>query len=457
MQRKLLIKFLVIGGLILFLLIPLELIESLVEERSSYREAAKKDIALSWTGAQEIIGPILTIPYKRKVKQRVWDKEIKQYVDQMIYTEEHVYFLPEVLLINGKAVLQERYRGIYKVSVYTSDLSINGQFALPKAFGIDATKSEILWGQAYLSVGIQDSRGIKTEPKLSWKGGTKEFLPGTNVRFLNEGVHAVVGKLKRDKAYNYHFSFNLNLRGMGSIAFSPVGKTTTVKLESSWPHPSFTGRFLPERRNISDEGFSAIWETSYFSSNMQQLFDRCIETNCKAFNQNLIGVSFIQPVDIYQQTDRSIKYAILFVLLTFVVFVLFEVLKKLPIHPVQYCLVGLALAIFYLLLISLSEHMIFTVAYCLASVACIALLTFYVSFVLKDRIRGLGFGCLLVLLYGVLYTLIRSEDHALLMGSLLLFVTLSLIMYFTCGIDWYQAADTVTQQDQAEPAAGGKF
>jgi inner membrane protein len=244
-----------------------------------------------------------------------------------------------------------------------------------------------------------------------------------------------------------NFDVALELQGMESLSFLPTGKSTRVDLNSPWPHPKFEGRFLPKTREISGEGFSARWETSFFSSNMLEHLESCIRQNqCNAFQNNSFGVSLHQGVDIYLQAERSVKYALLFVGLTFVAFLLFEILKGLRIHAVQYGLVGIALALFYLLLISLSEHIAFGLSYIIASIACVSLISFYVSFVLRSAARGLIFAGTLSGLYGALYMLIRSEDYALLMGSGLLFGVLTFIMVITRDIDWYKIEAGAKQQ-----------
>lgn len=245
----------------------------------------------------------------------------------------------------------------------------------------------------------------------------------------------------------------MDLQGLKRLGFLPLGRDTHLKLASAWPHPSFEGRFLPVSREITDAGFTANWETSFLASNMEQHFTDCLERqNCTEFAGNLLTTAFIQPVDIYLQGERSLKYAILFVGLTFLAFFLFEILKSLKIHPIQYGLVGAALALFYLLLLSLSEHIAFPLAYVSASAACVSMLGFYVSFVLGNVRRGLGFGGALAGLYGALYVLIRSEDHALLMGTLLLTAVLLVVMIITRKVNWYQVSRDIRDASLGEPS-----
>jgi inner membrane protein len=231
---------------------------------------------------------------------------------------------------------------------------------------------------------------------------------------------------------------DLQLQGTGQFNLSPLGKETHLSLVSDWPHPSFTGNYLPVERSINEKGFSARWQTSYFSTNMEEHFQRCnTYKECVTFEHTPLGVNLIDPINHYVKSDRAVKYALLFIALTFAGFFLFEILKHLQVHPIQYALVGLALAFFYLLLISLSEHIGFALAYGVSATACVSLIGFYVSYVLQSVLRALGFTAALALLYGLLYGLLSAEDYALLMGALLLFAMLGAFMALTRNVDWY--------------------
>ena len=299
-------------------------------------------------------------------------------------------------------------------------------------------------GRAQLVLGIQDTRGIRDGVKLEWDGAPTVLYPGSvDAAGTPNGIHADLGVLSSNKtSATREFRIALSLLGTERLDIVPVGATTTVALSSAWPHPSFTGRILPDAgMKVSSEGFAAQWRTSHFATNLSQLHQRCVQSKqCDAFNQHSLTVSFVQPVDLYQTVERSVKYGFLFIGLTFAAFFLFEVLKRLSIHPVQYALVGLALAIFFLLLISLSEHLGFTTAYAIASASCVTLNGYYVAHVLKSIRRGALFGLALSALYGLLYVLLRMEDHALLMGSLLVFACVASAMVATRRVDWYAVA-----------------
>lgn len=293
-------------------------------------------------------------------------------------------------------------------------------------------------------LGIQDTRSIRDRVQVDWDGAQPALFPGgVDATGAPNGIHTDLGVMPANKTpVTREFRIVLSLMGTKRLDIVPVGAATTVALASAWPHPSFTGRILPDSgTRIFKEGFTAQWRTSHFATNLSQLHQRCVQSRqCDAFNQHSLTVSFIQPVDLYQSVARSVKYGFLFIGLTFAAFFLFEVLKRLAIHPVQYALVGLALAIFFLLLISLSEHLGFATAYAIAAASCVALIAYYVAHVLGSMRRGALFGLALSALYGLLYVLLRVEDHALLMGSLLVFACIASAMVATRRVDWYAVA-----------------
>lgn len=447
MQKTLLYKLLTIGGLAILLLIPLVMIDGVITERKNYRDEVIREVARSSTGEQTITGAILAIPYTEKVMKTVWTKDgettkktLKE--ERRHYTE---YVLPEEINVSGSIETEERYRGIYKIPVYQATVNMKGYFETPKNIRKKKDNPNITWGTPYIVLGVEDVRGVDRSIHLQVNETMTDFLPGTKTAFVSQGVHALLPTHHRH-ASRVDFTIDLALQGMKQLLFLPTGKFTQVSLSSQWPHPSFIGRFLPKTRSISEEGFSANWETSLFSSNMEEYFQHCAAgKQCQSFNNNSFGVALYQGVDVYLQAERSVKYALLFIGLTFVAFFLFEVLKGLPIHAVQYGLVGVALALFYFLLISLSEHIAFALAYVIAALVCVGLLGFYVTFVLRNIAKGLMFSATLVALYGALYVLIGSEDYALLMGSFLLFGILACVMILTRNVNWYQVESNAHQ------------
>lgn len=429
----------IIFGLIVLLLIALEMISGIISERTSYRNEARFNIARSWTGEQKIIGPVLAIPYKETVKTTSWNKETKEEVIHTRQVQRKIFVMPEDLEINSNANTETRSRGMYQVPVYTAQLKFQGQFSnKPLLSKLKDNKNIVSIGQPYLSVFITDIRGIPSRPTLIWNQEETTFISGSHVNGAPRGMHAVLPDLETGSEKKYPFSFDLTLRGMENLSFAPLGMNTLVTLESDWPHPSFTGSYLPEQHHESATGFNAAWRVSSFSSDIKHHLEKCKKEKCNELLANTFGVALIQPVDIYHQSERSVKYGILFISLTFVAIIVFEIIKKLNIHPIQYLLVGLALAIFYLLLVSLSEHIAFHWAYLIATVACTVLLCFYLTGVMRSFKQGLFFSLLIATLYGILFVILRAEDFALLMGCLLLFSALALCMFITRHIDWYE-------------------
>ena len=446
MQKTLLVKIALIGLVALLLQIPVEMIRGLIGERKQARDGVIADIARGTSEAQRIAGPVLYIPYVRRTQEAtttIDENERSRTTRREKVEQGHIALLPDSLVIEGNVELQEKHRSLYKAHVYTLTARLRGRFTLPAGLGIQAGAGLIELGRAQLVLGILDTRGIRDRLKLDWDGAPAALQPGgLDAAGLASGVHADLGVLDATAAKGsttHEFGMDLVLLGTEQLDIVPVGAATTVALTSKWPHPGFVGRILPDAgTEISKDGFNATWHASHFSTNLGQLYQRCTQSRqCEPFQQHSLGVSFVQPVDLYQTVERSVKYGFLFILLTFSAFFLFEVLTRLAIHPIQYALVGVALAIFFLLLISLSEHLGFHAAYALATVACVTLNGYYAGHVLRNRRHGIAFGVALAALYGLLYVLLRSEDHALLMGSLLVFACLAAAMVATRRVDWY--------------------
>ncbi|MBD2840161.1 cell envelope integrity protein CreD [Pseudomonas sp. JM0905a] len=448
MTRTLGFKLGTIALLILLLMIPLTLIDGLIGERQTARDGVLINIAQSSSYSQRITGPILVVPYKRTVREwKTYEQTGQRHMEER-EVSGRLYFLPARFNLTGNVDTEVRARGIYKARLYKSDSQVSGQILVPANYGIDENLADYRFEAPFLTVGISDIRGIGNALKLRLNGQTLDFQPGSGDRMLPGGVHVPLAPMQAGIVQSLDFGFDLKLQGTSSLSVTPVGRDSRVELSSSWPHPSFIGEFLPSERSISAQGFSATWQTSFFATNLQEALAECVgEAQCDPFNTRDFGVSFSDPVDQYLKTDRAIKYALLFVALTFAGFFLVEVLKRLVVHPVQYGLVGLALAFFYLLLLSLSEHLEFALAYLISALACVALVGFYVSHVLHSWLRGGGFTLALAALYGMLYGLLSAEDYALLMGSLLVFGLLACVMVLTRKLDWYGVGRT-------QPASG---
>ncbi|MFH6600327.1 cell envelope integrity protein CreD [Ectopseudomonas khazarica] len=438
MSRTLGFKLGAIALLILLLMIPLLMIDGLVDERQGLRHDVLQDIARSSSYRQQVTGPILVVPYIKTTHEWKTNKTTGERYTEERQQRGRLYFLPERFVLEGQVGTELRARGIYQARLYHSDSQVSGQFRLPARLGLGDDLGFYRFEKAFLSVGISDIRGISNDLQLRLNGQTLSFAPGSGDDSFGAGVHAPIPALDPQGGQNLEFAFDLKLQGTEQLSIVPVGRDSRVKLRSDWPHPSFVGEYLPNRRSIDVKGFTAEWQTSFFATNLEEALRDCVVgERCQALFGRHFGVSFVDPVDQYLKTDRAIKYALLFIALTFAAFFLFEVLKRLAVHPVQYALVGLSLALFYLLLLSLSEHLPFALAYGLSATACVGLIGFYVSHVLHSWQRGMGFGALLAALYGMLYGLLSAEDYALLMGSLLVFGVLGSVMVLTRKLDWY--------------------
>jgi len=423
-KNSIAIKGLIVCGLTILLLIPTFLINNLVTERQQRQGEAFKEISSKWAETQTITGPIVSIPYLEYFKDSVGNiKKLRKYV--------HV--LPEQLAINGDIKPESRSRGIYEVVVYASQLNISGSFTNLLVDSATIPKENLLYDQAFISVGITDLRGIKENVQLKWGNTNSSFNSGVECNdVVSTGINAPLQLSGNDTATVTNFSFTLNLNGSQYIYFTPVGKETTVKVSSNWSTPSFDGAFLPDKREVSEKGFSAFWKVLHLNRNYPQSW---LNSDYDV-SESAFGINLIIPVDSYTKTDRSIKYAILFIGLTFLIFFFLELLNNKAIHPLQYILVGFALCIFYILLLSISEHINYNIAYLIAAVMTIGLIAWYAHSILGDKKLANLVAGNLVILYGFIFTIIQLQDYALLMGSIGLFIILAFVMHFSRKINW---------------------
>jgi len=439
MQRSLGLKMGAILLLITLLLVGLWWIGSIVTERQSRRDEVVKDIAQSSSLAQTLSGPILVVPYEKAVQEVTNDPQTgkPRFTEGRITGE--LLFLPETFHVEGDIPTERRARGIYEARLYHANLRIRSMFEVPAHYGVTADLAAYRFGRPAIALGISDIRGIESSSKVSVNGAPGRVIAGTTSSLLGAGLHVPLELADNDHPPRLEFAMDLTVQGTGELHVIPVGRESRVALRSDWASPGFIGQYLPVRHEIGPRGFKADWAMSFFSTNLEETLRHCSDSGaaCEDFKSRVFGVSFVDPVDQYLKTDRAIKYALLFIALTFAGFFLFEVLRKLSVHPVQYGLVGAALALFYLLLLSLSEHVGFGVAYVLSSSACVGLIGFYVGSILRSGLRGLGFACGLTLLYGTLYALVSADDYALLMGSMLLFALLAVVMILTRRVDWF--------------------
>jgi inner membrane protein len=438
MKRSLGLKLCAIVVLIVFLLVGLLFIGSIVTERQARRDQVVKDIAESSSLAQRLVGPIFVVPYERTIQEWQEDQGTGRHV-VMRQLSGQLLFLPEMFRLEGEMPTERRTRGIYEARLYHANLRIRATFEIPSHYGVKSDFASYHFGEPSIAVGIADIRGIESTSKVSVNAAPVKLLAGTTSALLGGGVHAPVASVDPEQASGLEFAIDLGVLGTSEFDVMPVGRESQISLGSNWTSPGFVGKYLPVRHEIGTKGFTAQWATSFFSTNLEESLHHCNVAGgtCEEFNSRVLGVSFADPVDQYLKTDRAIKYALLFISLTFAGFFLFEVLKRLAVHPIQYGLVGAALALFYLLLLSLSEHVGFGLAYIISSAACVALIGVYVGGILRSGWRGLGFGAALAMLYGTLYALISADDYALLMGSALLFGMLAAVMMLTRKVDWF--------------------
>jgi inner membrane protein len=406
------------------------MIGSRVAERQQRRDDAMAEVSAKWGNVQTITGPALVVPYTHR-----WSERSSTGVDIPRSETRRAIFLPEQLSATGAIDSETRQRGIYAIPLYRLDLAVKGEFARPDFAKLGIDPADAAWDQAQLAVGISDVRAIQRQSEMSWNGKPVAFVPGTgDFPDCATGIHARVAIASADQ--RIAFSFPLALNGSGGVWFTPFGKTTELALSSNHPHPSFQGNWLPAEREVTDTSFAAKWSIPYLGRNYPQMW-RANDSMHEAIAASRFGVELVDPIDQYHMADRSVKYAGLFILLTFASIWLFEVLAGLRVHPIQYLLLGSALCLFYLLELSLSEHLDFVISYAIASTAVVAMATAYCAVILRRTSRALVVGSGVSLLYAYLYTLLVNEDYALLAGSLGLFAILGAIMYATRGIDWY--------------------
>ncbi|MCX6148813.1 MAG: cell envelope integrity protein CreD [Candidatus Kapabacteria bacterium] len=349
-----------------------------------------------------------------------------------IETIKYAHFLPENLNIEGIINPEIRYRNIYEVVVYNTILNLNGNFDSPNFDEFKIKEENILWEDAFVSLGMSDLRGVQENVSLKWGQNNLSFNPGNIINdVISNGMSTKVPINISDKKVN--FSLNLNINGSSNLNFVPLGKVSIVKIKSKWKTPSFDGAFLPDNRNVGDNGFVAKWEVLQLNRAFPQSFIGSI----KGIDESSFGVNLKVPIDEYQKSMRSAKYAVIFISLTFLIFFFVQILNNVQIHPIQYLIVGLALCVFYTLLISISEHLKFDIAYLISSISIISMITLYAKSIFKNKILTLVLCFILAFIYIFIYIIIQMEDYSLLIGSIGLFTILGAVMYLSRKIDWY--------------------
>ncbi len=445
-SNKTLMKGLITAGLILLMMIPTTFVNQLVKERETRQDEVVNEVANGWSGSQTISGPFIFIPYQ------VISKDTSK--KEVVITKQ-LFFLPENLNVDGKIIPEIRLRSIYKVLLYHSDITTSGNFkiTLPK----DVAINSLLLNEAKICYGISDFKGIEEKLSINFKGMKYDFIPGfptkiyenvnsnkkevdannnsvnTSKQMESIGLSASIDLTKEDFSRPVNFDLHLKIKGSEGLHFMPLSGNSNFNIKSSWADPKFDGNSLPNYREVNKDGFQAKW--SFNSANLP------FGTVLKEFNldkQELaFGINMIQPTDQYSKTMRSVKYAILFIGLTFALFFIIELTQQKPMHPVQYALIGMALVIFFTLLLSISEFISFDWAYLIASFSTISLITLYTKGHFKSFRSASIFGSLLTCLYTFIYILIQLEDAALLVGSIGLFIILAMVMFGSRKINWY--------------------
>ena len=420
------LKLITITILMLLLLIPASMIQSLIHEREQLNHQTSNEVSSKWANEQQINGPILSIPLTY-----AFEKDGKTYTNTKYW-----HILPESLNISGIVKPEKLKRGIYEVVVYQSQMNVSGLFILNEHPEIENLKKLHL-DQAFLTVGIKDLKGIKNQIELKWNEQNLNVKPGSKLpELIYSGITIALPSLAEQQDKEIAFDFSINLQGSKNLSFIPLGNTTDVNLKSSWQSPSFDGNFLPDTRELNENGFTASWSILQLNRNYPQSWIG--NAPKQQMQESSFGVNLILPMDDYQKSYRSAKYAVMTIALTFLIFFLVEILNKKKIHPFQYALVGLALCLFYTLLVSLSEHINFNIAYGISSLAVVAMISLYSITVFKKLNLTALLLATLIGIYGFLFITLQLADYALLMGSIGLTFILGLTMYFTRNINWYR-------------------
>jgi len=461
-QGSMLVK---VAGLVMLTLVlcgPLAEINSLNQERGHSQRAAAEELAATYAGAQTVVGPLLLVPYVERWMEPLRDAQGKVIGQQARSKDMVQAVFPDKLHIEGSMATQERYRGIFKIPFYTLDATLGGSFGAfdPKSVAHSEADSRIEFKAPLVVFAVSDLRGLDGSPAIAMNGEALRFrqrVPGlADEAWLADGIHAPLAGAALsawEAKAPLPFELKLGLVGQETLSMVPIAEETTAHLRSAWAHPSFGGRFLATEREVTPQGFDAKWRVSALVTSAREQVREGLSGNAKQAAQHRLGalqtfdVSLAQPINVYSMSTRAGKYGALFIGLVIMAAFMFELFRRQRMHPVQYGLVGLSIALFFLLLLALSEKLAFWLAYAGAASASVLLLGIYFSAVLHSWKRGAGFGAYVAVLYGALYGLLASESNALLLGALLTFGMLTVLMLATRKVDWYALSQ------RAEPAA----
>lgn len=429
-STSLTLKLALICLLSLVLLIPLFWMSRTIDERERYYKKSVSSVAESWAASQNIAGPFLLVPYIDRADQK---NQLKHYI-----------FLPEALNVKADISPELRHRGIFEVVVYQTNLKIQGRF-LTQLHQLSADK-EFLWKQAKLILHIADLKGIQS---LNFLSQGQELSVKQGADELNDtltGVHTLPNfdQIRKEGHQELNFDITLNLKGTDALNFLPLGKETQVEASSTWPDPSFVGHFLPLNREVTSAGFRATWQIPYLARSIPESFDHKNFNLGKLLDSDSFGVRLIKGANHYHQAERAIKYSYLFILFTFIAFFLFEVVKKVRIHIFQYALTACSLLSFFILLTAVAEHVRFSLAYITAAAAIIIQISLYTFKMIRTLTERIAFVGIFIGLYGCLFMILHLEDYAFLIGALGLFGVLSLTMYYTRNVNWFENEEGAT-------------
>jgi inner membrane protein len=414
------LRILLIAAITILLWIPLLMIQSLITDRQQYRFEVIHEISKSWAGAQTVAGPIITVTNKEKKENKKGEK---------YFVTKSYHYLPENLKIDASVTPEKRYKGIYEVMLYKSNIKISGSFNLKKLLEQFSDKNI---EQSFVSFNISDLRGIQKDAALKLIGTNYNLVSGLKNKIFKNGFYSDIDLNKENILQN--FEVELELNGMENLDFLPLGKFTEVSVNSSWNNPGFAGAFLPATREVTEDGFTAQWKVNHFNRSFPQ------EWESKTYNAftSAFGVKLLVPVDEYQKTMRTSKYGMMIVVLTFLSFFMVELFSKKVIHPIQYLLIGFALLIFYSILLAISEYILFQHSYLISSLLIIALIGFYVKSIYKSKQIASIITGMLFMFYGFMYVILQLQDYSLLLGNIALFIILAAIMFFTRKINWFE-------------------